>query len=214
LGVARLALSAKGFPQRAGAVARFYLDGLIAAGLAALLLTTFVIGTFYIPSVSMVPTLQVRDVLLVDEIAYHLHSPQEGNISVFRPPLDPAGSDFVKRIIGVPGDTIAISDGAVYRNGTALHEPYENQAPRYDLAIREYGIYVDGKRLDPRAAEIPPRSSWQAPNRIPGDFYFVLGDNRNYSEDSHVWGFVPARNFVGRAFLILWPRNRLAVLTK
>ena len=81
----------------------------------------------------MVPTLQVRDVLLVNEIAYRLHRPADGDIAVFEPPVDSGGSDFVKRVIGVPGDTIAIRDGVVYRDGAALREPYENQPPNYDL---------------------------------------------------------------------------------
>lgn len=162
----------------------------------------------------MVPTLQVRDVLLVDEIAYRLHRPGVGDVAVFTPPVAAGGNDYVKRVIGAPGDTIAISNGVVYRNGVALHERYENEAPTYDLAIRQYGIYVNGRPLDPRNADIPPRALWQAPNRIPNGFYFVLGDNRNYSDDSHVWGFVRASGFIGRAFMILWPLQRLRVLEK
>ena len=162
----------------------------------------------------MVPTLQVRDVLLVDEIAYRLHPPAAGDIAIFAPPIASGGSDFVKRVIGVPGDAIAISNGIVYRNGTALREPYENQPPTYDLNIRAYGIYVDGAPLDPRHANVPPRSAWRAPDRIPPGCYFVLGDNRNYSDDSHVWGFAKSKGFVGRAFLIVWPFDRLRVLSK
>jgi signal peptidase I len=177
----------------------------------------------------MVPTLQVRDVLLVDEIAYRLHRPREGEIAVFTPPVESGGNDFVKRVIGTPGDSITISNGVVYRNGAALREPYENQPPSYDLAIKQYGIYVDGRPLDPRVANIPRRALWQAPNRVPRGFYFVLGDNRNYSDDSHVWGFaqttgtltagplatrhVRAR-FIGRAFMILWPLDRFRVLER
>ncbi len=229
MGIARVALSAKPFVSRPSAVARGYLDALIVVGLGALFLTTFVIRTFYIPSVSMVPTLQVRDVLLVDEIAYRLHPPADGDIAVFTPPVDSGGSDYVKRVIGVPGDRITISNGVVYRNGTALREPYENEPPNYDLTIGDYAVVVNGRPLDPRAADVPPRAAWQAPNRIPRGFYFVLGDNRNYSDDSHVWGFarlggvftagplagrgVRAR-FIGRAFLILWPLVRLKVLEK
>ena len=211
------------------AVAREYLDSLIAASLVALLLVTFVIRTFYIPSVSMVPTLQVRDVVFVDEIAYRLHPPAPGDVAVFAPPVDSSGEDYVKRVIGVPGDTIAILNGIVYRNGAPLREPYENQPPSYSLAIRAYGIYVDGHALDPGAANVPPRALWQAPNRIPAGFYLVLGDNRNYSDDSHVWGFaqtagvfaagpLAGRNvrarFAGRAFLIWWPLDRLRVLER
>jgi signal peptidase I len=190
------------------------LDALIVAGLAALFLITFVIRTFYIPSVSMVPTLQVGDVLLVDEIAYRLHAPQEGDVAVFAPPIASSGNDFIKRVIGLPGDAIAISNGTVYRNGAAVREPYENQQPKYDLALRQYGIYVDGYPLDPHDANIPPRARWQTPDRIPAGFYFVLGDNRNYSDDSHVWGFVPQSRFVGHAFLIFWPLDRLHALER
>jgi signal peptidase I len=177
----------------------------------------------------MVPTLQVRDALLVDEIAYRLHPPAPGDVAVFTPPVDSSGEEYVKRVIGVPGDTIAIVNGIVYRNGAALREPYENQPPRYSLAVRAYEIYVDGRPLDPRAANVPAKALWQAPNRIPKGFYFVLGDNRNYSDDSHVWGFaqtggvfaagpLAGRNvrarFAGRAFLIWWPLDRLRVLER
>jgi signal peptidase I len=206
---------------------REYLDALLVAGLIALFLITFVIRTFYIPSVSMVPTLQVSDVLLVDEIAYRFHVPQRGDVAVFTPPVPSQGDEFVKRVIGTPGDTIRISDGTVFRNGVALREPYENQPPRYDLEIKHYDIYVDGLPLDPRNADIPPRSMWQSPDRIPSGFYFMLGDNRNYSDDSHVWGFAQAAGtfaagplaaradragFAGRAFAILWPFRRLQIL--
>ncbi|MGA7354106.1 MAG: signal peptidase I [Candidatus Cybelea sp.] len=202
---------------------------MIIAGLVALFLITFVIRTFYIPSVSMVPTLQVGDVVLVDEIAYRLHPPAAGDLAVFTPPVPSGGSDFVKRVIGTPGDSITISNGIVYRDGKPIHEPYENQPPNYDLSIRKFGIYVNGKPLDPRTANVPAPRLWQAADRVPSGFYFVLGDNRNYSDDSHVWGFAQTSGafaagplaatgeharFIGRAFLILWPLNRLRVPAK
>jgi signal peptidase I len=205
------------------------LDVLIIVGLVALFLITFVIRTFYIPSVSMVPTLQVRDVLLVDEIAYRLARPHDGDVALFIPPVPAGGNDFVKRVIGVPGDTIAIRDGIVFRNGLRLVEPYENQPPAYELAIRNYAIYVNGAPLDSRGANVPPRALWQAPDRVPDGFYFVLGDNRNYSDDSHVWGFAQLHGsfaggplagrrikaaFTGRAFAIVWPPGRLHILEK
>ena len=206
---------------------RDYLDAIIVAGLVALLLITFVIRTFYIPSISMIPTLAVHDILLVNELEYHLHPPRSGDIAVFMPPIASEGDEFIKRVIGVPGDTIRISGGIVYRNGRPLEEPYENQPPRYELQIRNYGIYVDGTALDPRQANVPPRSMWQSPNRVPKGFYFMLGDNRNYSDDSHVWGFAQLKgkfvagalasgkaraSFAGRAFMILWPFGRLHIL--
>jgi signal peptidase I len=179
-----------------------------------LFLLTFVIRTFYIPSVSMVPTLRVRDVLLVNEVAYRLTAPERGDVALFIPPVYSGGNDVVKRVIGIPGDTIRISDGAVIRNGAGLSEPYENETPDYDLAIRNYDIYVNGSPLDRRKANIPPRSDWQTSDRVPRGFYFVLGDNRNYSDDSHVWGFVKSRSFNGRAFAIVWPANRLEILER
>ncbi len=215
--MARIALSTKPFTASGStiaATARGYLDALIIAGLVALFLITFVIGTFYIPSVSMVPALQVGDVVLVDEIAYRLAGPAEGDVSIFKPPFASGGNDFVKRVIGVPGDRLVISNGVLYRNGSAVSESYENQQPSYTLAIRDYGVYVNGRPLDARTANVPPRPKWRAPNRIPDRYYFVLGDNRNYSDDSHVWGFVDRANFVGRAFMVLWPLRRLHVLEK
>ncbi len=211
---------------------REYLDAFIVAGLAALFLITFVVRTFFIPSGSMLPTLQLNDVLLVNEFAYKLHPPADGDIAVFTPPIDSGGNEFIKRVIGVPGDALSIRDGVVYRNGHPLREPYVNAPPAYDLKIADYTIDVDNgdgvmRALDPTVANIPPRSLWQAPDRIPKGFYFMLGDNRRYSDDSHVWGFAQlhgpfvagplaaqhvASGFDGDAFLIFWPPNRLRIL--
>ena len=196
----------------AAVVVRDYLYGAIVAVLFALFLTTFVVRTFYIPSISMIPTLQVRDVVLVDELAYRLRRPRDGEIAIFAPPLASQPAEFIKRVIGIPGDTIRISDGIVYRNALPVREPYTNQPAKYDLEIKDYAIYVDGRPLDPTRADVPPRSLWQAPNRIPQGFYFMLGDNRNYSDDSHVWGFAKGSGFTGRAFSVLWPLPRFSIL--
>ena len=206
------------------AVVREYLDAFIVAGLVALFLITFVVRTFYIPSGSMEPTLQIHDVLLVNEFEYRFFKPHHGDIVVFEPPVD-STNDFIKRLIGAPGDTLEVRNGIVYRNGKALSEPYEAQKPNYTMQIRNYNVYVDGQPLDPAFANIPPKSAWTAPDRIPDGYYYMCGDNRNNSEDSHIWGFAqtsgnfasgplkgkPA-HFTGHAFLLFWPLNRIRIL--
>ena len=205
-------------------IVREYLDAFIVAGLVALFLITFVVRTFYIPSGSMEPTLQVHDVLLVNEFEYRFSKPHRGDIVVF-PPAIHSDNDFIKRVIGAPGDQLRIHQGTVYRNGVALDEPYIAQKPNYELEVKNYGVYVDGTALDPASANIPPRDRWQAPDRIPNGCYFMMGDNRNNSEDSHVWGFAQAggtfstgenagqkAGFTGHAFLLFWPFNRIRIL--
>lgn len=215
---------------RATTFAREYLDPFIYAGIAAFLLITFVARTYYIPSGSMEPTLKIGDVLLVNKFEYRFHKPNEGDIVVFPPPL-PSPDDFIKRVIGRPGDTLRIQNGVVYLNGKAMQEPYIKQPPDYNLVIKNYGVYVQqpGETsftpLDPSQANIPPRKDWTAPDRIPPNCYFMMGDNRNDSEDSHIWGFAqlsgrfatgprkgdPA-HFTGHAFLIFWPLSHARIL--
>ena len=205
-------------------VVREYLDAFIVAGLVALFLITFVVRTFYIPSGSMEPTLQIHDVLLVNEFEYRFSKPHRGDIVVFPPPIV-SSNDFIKRVIGAPGDQLRIHAGNVYRNGVALNEPYIAQAPSYELEIKNYNIYVDGQPLDPQSANIPSKDKWQASDRIPNGCYFMMGDNRNNSEDSHIWGFAQPSGtfmagqnvgqkagFTGHAFLLFWPFNRIRIL--
>jgi signal peptidase I len=205
-------------------VLREYLDAFIVAGLVALFLITFVIRTFYIPSGSMEPTLQIHDVLLVNEFEYRIGKPHDGDIVVFHPPLE-TPNDFIKRTIGSPGEQLRIHNGIVYRNGVALTEPYTAQPPAYELEVRDYGIYVDGEPLDRQLANIPPKEQWSAPDRIPEGCYFMMGDNRNNSEDSHIWGFAQPSgtfatgsqagkkaSFTGHAFLLFWPPQHMRIL--
>ncbi len=230
--VVRVAISIKPLPVAAGegsspsarTVIREYLDAFIVAGLVALFLITFVVRTFFIPSGSMIPTLQIHDVLLVNEFEYRFEHPAHEDVVVFPPPI-PSPNDFIKRLIGAPGDTLRIHNGIVYRNGVALDEPYEEQKPNYELEIKDYSIIVDGTPLDPTLANVPPKDKWSAPDRIPDGCYFMMGDNRNNSEDSHIWGFAQAdgtflagplkgqkASFTGRAFLIFWPLDRVHIL--
>ena len=232
LGVVRLVLwlrpVATPGKERFDKIGKEYLDPFIYAGLAAWLLVTFVARTYYIPSESMVPTLRVHDVLLVDKFEYRFHQPNRGDIVVFPPPI-PTPDDFIKRVIGLPGDTFRITKGVVYINDQPLAEPYIAEPPNYDMEIRDYGIYVnDGfgsHALDPAQANIPPKSQWTSPNTIPPNCYFMMGDNRNNSDDSHEWGFAQLggtfatgpragehAGFTGRAFLIFFPLNEARLL--
>jgi signal peptidase I len=205
-------------------VIKEYLDAFIVAGLVALFLITFVVRTFFIPSGSMEPTLQIHDVLLVNEFEYRVSKPHDEDIVVFPPPIQTT-NDFIKRLMGSPGETFRIHDGIVYRNGVALTEPYIAEKPNYELEIKNYGVYVDGAALDPTQANIPPKSQWTSPDTIPPNCYFMMGDNRNNSEDSHIWGFAQLHGtfaagpeegknagFTGHAFLLFWPPNRIGIL--
>jgi signal peptidase I len=232
IAVARAVLSLRpvvaGSSGRSTAIAREFLDPFIVAGLAAWVLISFVARTYYIPSGSMLPTLQIHDVLLVDKFEYRFHPPREGDIVVFPPPV-PTPDDFIKRVIGLPGDQFRIDRGVVYLNGIALKEPYTADKPEYNLEVRNYGIYVSygagWQRLDPSSANVPPAAQWGAPDRIPPHCYIMLGDNRNDSEDSHIWGFAQdsgrfasgprageRAGFTGRAFLIFWPFSQARIL--
>jgi signal peptidase I len=213
---------------RSTSIAREFLDPFIIAGIAAWILITFVARTYYIPSGSMLPTLQIHDVLLVDKFEYRFRAPREGDIVVFPPPV-PTPDDFIKRVIGRPGDTLRIASGTVFVNGKGLIEPYVAEKPAYALEVRNYGIWVSygasWQRLDPSTANVPPASLWTAPDRIPPHCYIMLGDNRNDSEDSHIWGFAQDAGrfasgpraggrggFTGRAFLIFWPPSQAKIL--
>ena len=117
-----------------------------------------------------------RLLIIKDNIAYAFHEPERGDITVFHPPGNRRG-DYIKRIIGLPGDTVEIEKGAVYVNGTELHEPYIKDAPNYTFNSI----------------------------KVPENQYFVLGDNRNNSNDSHSGWMVPRQNIIGRAWLSIWP---------
>jgi signal peptidase I len=180
---------------------------LLVAFILALLIKTFLVQAFYIPSASMEPTLQIGDRVLVNKVVYHLHDPRRGDIIVFSDPhpltsahRNPVSAflhwlteglgvssnpekDFIKRVIGLPGDTVEIdSRGTVLVNGRAVHEPYLSAV--HDT--RPYG-----------------------PIHVPAGNLFVLGDNRTDSNDSRFGlGFIPRDKVVGRAFVIIWPPSR------
>lgn len=158
-----------------------------AALLAALLIKTFLLQAFYIPSPSMVPTLQVQDRVLVNKLSYRLHDVRRGDVVVFeRPPTDVGMiKDLIKRVIALPGETVEGRDGGVYVNGRRLVEPYL-----------------------PAGAVTTPFG----PQRIPAGRVWVMGDNRANSSDSRVFGPVPQSRIVGRAFVRVWPLGAVGPL--
>ena len=142
-----------------------------------------VIARVRVVNISMLPTLQPGEFLMVNKLAYRFSDVERGDIIVFHYPQNPA-EDFIKRVIGVPGDTVSVMKGTVYINGQAVDEPYISAPPTYT-------------------------GQWT----IPEDNVFVLGDNRNQSSDSHQWGNVPLQNIVGRALVIYWPFENFQILS-
>ena len=168
---------------------------LVVAVVVAVLMRTFVLQTFSIPSGSMLPTLQIGDRILVDKLAYDFHSVHRGDIVVFSRPADEncAGApvaDLVKRVIGLPGETISLSvNGYVMINGKRLSETW--------LPRSKQGTTYPGPAGDPY--------SLAHPFTIPPNDYFMMGDNRSDSCDSRYWGPIPKSVIVGKVDLRFWP---------
>lgn len=182
-----------------------------------LLIRTFLVEAFKIPSGSMENTLQVGDFLLVNKLVYgaevpftharlpRLRNPRDGDVIVFEWPEDPT-KNFVKRLVGVPGDTLEMRDATLIRNGTALSERYvEHTEPDMDPAPEDFRWQRDYLVKTAAAASgyHPSRNNW-GPLVVPKGNYFVLGDNRDNSLDSRYWGFVPDSLLKGRPFVIYY----------
>lgn len=149
-----------------------------------LLLTMFIFwlvnsatGRYRVQGQSMLPTMKEGQYLIINKFAYYLNNPQQGDIIVLHFPRD-RSREYIKRVIGVPGDEVEISGGEVNINGVLLEEPYITDDPNYS-------------------------GSWE----VPEDNFFVLGDNRNNSSDSHSWSFLPRSDIVGKAWVVYWPEN-------
>lgn len=154
---------------------------IITIGLAffiAVLLQTFVVETRYVPTTSMLPTIQINQRILVNKLIYKFRKPQRGEIIVFKPPVESEGKDYIKRVIGIEKDKIEIKNGFVYVNDEKIKEDFTLNDPNYT-----YG-----------------------PIYVPENSLFVLGDNRNESYDSHLWGkWLHLDNIKGKAFFTYWP---------
>jgi signal peptidase I len=144
----------------------------------------------------------------VNLAAFQNNAPRRGDIVIFKPPV-PANAPFIKRIIGIPGDRVRIQGGTLYVNSKPLRESFVLHPINYDLRIDRYRLYVrlpgesSWDELDPKYSANPARSKWQAADRVPSGYYLVLGDNRNDSEDSHVFGLVARNSLQGKVVKIL-----------
>ncbi|WP_414566007.1 MULTISPECIES: signal peptidase I [unclassified Anabaena] len=156
----------------------------------ALLIRTFIAEPRYIPSDSMLPTLHTGDRLVVEKVSYRFHPPTSGDIIVFQPPEElqkrgyPSDQAFIKRVIGVPGKILKVTNGKVYLDGEPLAEDYIAEPPNQPFP----------------------------PVQVPEDKFFVMGDNRNDSNDSRYWGFLPRQNIIGRATFRFWPPDRIGFI--
>ena len=172
---------------RKKSVVREYTEAILVAVLLALLIRTFVVQAFKIPSGSMIPTLLVGDHILVNKFLYRFRDPVRGDVVVFKYPVDET-RDFIKRVIGVGGDDVFIKDQKIYLNCRppatdcrSLDDPWGKYEDRFGSGTESFG-----------------------PVHVPRGSYFVMGDNRNNSQDSRYWGFVKADKIKGKAFLIYW----------
>ncbi len=200
-------------------------SALIALLLVFCILRPFVVQAFFIPSASMENTLLINDRILVNKFLYFFREPKPGDIIVFRAPpqADPGKKDFIKRVIGVPGDHISVHDGKLWRNGQPVDEPYIREVPLYAWPVpgrdqfppgvlaegsqgRTWDVDDHGMRVTVGEVIVPPKS------------ILVMGDNRNDSNDSHAWTdprtgmslpFVPRENALGKAEVIFWPLWRV-----
>jgi signal peptidase I len=147
------------------------------------LVRTFLFENYRVVGQSMVPTLQNNQFLVVSKLDYRLHKPRRGDIIVFRDPYN-RERKLIKRIIGLPGENVEVQDGQVLIDQERIDEPY----------IADLGRYNQGS------------------TPIPDGQYYVLGDNRNNSSDSHTWGLLPKEEIVGKALLCYWPPDQWGLL--
>lgn len=202
--MAQLSFQSQDSPSRTGSRKksfwREYGEALIIAFILAIVIRFFLVQAFSIPSGSMQPTLLIGDYLLVNKLSYGIRNPltnrvivpigkpQRGDIAVFIFPQDPS-KDYIKRVIGLPGDKVQVINKKVYINGKLLETPQ---------AVYDDPTIIPGP---PRSPGEPPRDNF-GPIEVPDNAYFVMGDNRDHSYDSRFWGFVPMDALKGKAMVI------------
>jgi len=173
-------LKKKDIKKRKKSMIQDLLETVITAGVIAFIIITFIGQVTVVRGASMEATLHNNERLIANKIGYRFESPQRSEIIIFKPPLD-TKRNYIKRVIGLPGDKIKIVNGRVYLNDQELKEPY-----------LKYKSYENMPEIV-----------------VPENSYFVLGDNRPNSSDSRYWGFVPRKNIVGKAWIVFWPLNKI-----
>ncbi len=220
---------------------------ILAIGLVFLILRPFVVQSYFIPSGSMHPTLWEGDHILVNKWLFRTHNPSRGDVVVFRAPIaaSPDEKEFIKRVVGIPGDVIEVQEGFVKVGSLRFTRQEIRQSLGVDqwdgdedklppLRLTTDALWVDDRRIAPeefavaagRAGEpvrihpgrvlrngtmlmesyVAEDAQYHMPSsRVPPGHLFVMGDNRNQSHDSHVWGMLPMNRIIGRADLVFWP---------
>lgn len=167
------------------------IQSILVAAAIFLVIYMFIARPFQVDGDSMVPNFQNAQYVLTNLITLRLHTPVRGDVIVFVAPPEP-DKDYIKRVIGLPGDTIMLQDGNVYVNGKLFDE-----SSFLADSVKTYGgsFLKDGETIT-----------------VPANEYFVMGDNRPYSSDSREWGFVPAANLIGESMFVYWPPNAMHVV--
>lgn len=177
---------------------------IVVALAVALFINFFIIVNSTVPTGSMENTIMSGSRMLGFRVAYLFGEPEHGDIIVFRYPDDPS-QYFVKRVIGLPGETVEVIDGIVYVDGVAQEEDYIND---------NYWLEYESIKDDPQAVEAQGKRYNAGPYTVPEDSYFVMGDNRGNSRDSRMWTntFVTKKAIIGKAWLCYWPFSDFGVL--
>lgn len=184
---------------------REVVETIILALILAFALRTFVIQAFYIPSGSMENTLLPGDMILVNKFIYYFTDIKRGDIIVFKYPNDPS-KDYIKRVVGLPGDNLEIKNGDVYINDKFYDEKYTKEKAADDMIMHAH-IERSGDAKTTGASV-----SAQSKIKVPEGKLFVMGDNRNNSQDSRFWGYLSQSSLKGKALVIYWPLSRIGFI--